>query len=449
MNFPFKLRRLPGARGQRVLSATAAIAAARITSIVVPLITIPWSLQYLGSERFGMWMVATSIIPILAFFDGGLGSSVLNAVARARARSEEDELRNIVGTSILITAGLAAFVALIGTIITVLVNWQAAIGLKTSVAAAEFPNVLAVVVLSIAAGFLVNIGQKIRTGLQQIPAVAFWEVLSGLAVMPAILISIYHGLATPWLVASTVGLPVLIKGLGLVIFALKSPDLWPGRRNLRMATGQQLAAGSGIFLATTAAHAVAVASDSLLIANIVGAEEVSAYVILLRIFSVPVIFSSFLFGAQWPVYSESAARNDYEWIRKSFRKTFIFATTAALVASAITYIFLPNIISLWIGDSLTINHTTSVAFAVYGVLLVAVRAFQNLMFSLDRRKTQIPLSLLMAAVNVPLTIILLNYIGAEGAIIATNISYVVCLLIPYSLVIWAPRFKNFWEEESV
>jgi O-antigen/teichoic acid export membrane protein len=50
-------------------------------------ISVPLTLTYLGSERYGMWMAISSIVALLAFADFGLGNGLVNAIAVASVSS--------------------------------------------------------------------------------------------------------------------------------------------------------------------------------------------------------------------------------------------------------------------------------------------------------------------------------------------------------------------------
>ncbi len=404
--------------------------------MVLPLFTIPWSVNYLGSERFGMWIAATSLMPLLAFFGGGVGNSLLNAVSRAHAQADNQKLRVVVGTALAMTMFLAALVLTIGLIAAYALPWGNLLGLKSPVALAEVRAVIATVIVAIALGFLTNIGTKVRTGLQQIPAVAALEILGTIVVLPVLLLAIHQQMSTAWLVAAVVLVPLIVKGAGYAIFFINNPGLRPGSSDIDPRVARDLAAGSGMFLVTTIAHGVAVASDNLLIANIIGAHAVSDYSIVLRLFMIPLFVASFVYGAQWPVYAEAAAKNELAWIRKTFFRTISIAALSAVIMSATMFWLVDEILVLWVGDAVTPSPLLCAAAAFYAVLVVVVRGYQNLFFALDERKTQIRLSVLMATVNVALTIYLLHRVGAEGALIATNISYVVCLILPYSILCW-------------
>ena len=67
-------------RYRRVLLTGGSTAIVKIFSALINLITIPLTVNYLGSERFGLWMAISSIIVLMSFADLGLGNGLLNAI---------------------------------------------------------------------------------------------------------------------------------------------------------------------------------------------------------------------------------------------------------------------------------------------------------------------------------------------------------------------------------
>src|ERR1035441_8948081 len=65
-------------RQRRAFLSTMAAFAAKGIAIVTQLVTVPMTLNYLGAERFGLWMAISSVVSMLAFADLGVGNGLLN-----------------------------------------------------------------------------------------------------------------------------------------------------------------------------------------------------------------------------------------------------------------------------------------------------------------------------------------------------------------------------------
>ena len=80
-------------RHRRAVLTAMASMGARSISVATALITIPLTLHYLGSERYGLWMAISSSIALLGFADFGLGNGLINAIATAHGQNNHQMAR--------------------------------------------------------------------------------------------------------------------------------------------------------------------------------------------------------------------------------------------------------------------------------------------------------------------------------------------------------------------
>ena len=59
-------------RYRRVALTVMSAAGAKIVAVVTMLISIPLTLHYLGTERYGVWMTISSIVTMMGFADLGM-----------------------------------------------------------------------------------------------------------------------------------------------------------------------------------------------------------------------------------------------------------------------------------------------------------------------------------------------------------------------------------------
>ena len=80
-------------RYRRAALTVVASGAARGVGILTTLISIPLTVRYLGTERYGLWVTITSVIALLTFADLGLGNGVLNAISEAHGGDDVESAR--------------------------------------------------------------------------------------------------------------------------------------------------------------------------------------------------------------------------------------------------------------------------------------------------------------------------------------------------------------------
>src|ERR1700716_1769942 len=75
---------------------------ARASSMLMTIVSVPLTLNYLGPERFGLWMTVTSVVSMLAFADFGIGSGLLTVVGEAAGRDDKVAIRRYVSSAFAI-----------------------------------------------------------------------------------------------------------------------------------------------------------------------------------------------------------------------------------------------------------------------------------------------------------------------------------------------------------
>ncbi len=84
----------------------------RLLAILVTIVSVPLTVGYLGSERYGAWVTIVSVLTFLSITDAGLAASLTNALAKAQAEDARDVGQRYV-SSAFFTLSLIAVVILI------------------------------------------------------------------------------------------------------------------------------------------------------------------------------------------------------------------------------------------------------------------------------------------------------------------------------------------------
>src|SRR5665213_1712460 len=100
-------------RYRRILLTGGSTAIVKVFSAVINLITVPLTVNYLGAERYGLWMAISSVLALMSFADLGLGNGLLNAVSKANGRNNIEEAQTAVSSTFFILLGISLILSLI------------------------------------------------------------------------------------------------------------------------------------------------------------------------------------------------------------------------------------------------------------------------------------------------------------------------------------------------
>jgi O-antigen/teichoic acid export membrane protein len=76
-------------RHRRIALTGLVSVAAKAVSIITMLIVVPLTLNYLGAERYGLWMTISSVIAMMVFADFGIGNGLMNAITESYGKNDK------------------------------------------------------------------------------------------------------------------------------------------------------------------------------------------------------------------------------------------------------------------------------------------------------------------------------------------------------------------------
>lgn len=428
-------------RHRRVTLSAATAAAAKLLSIGTVLITVPLTLNYLGPERYGMWMTIASFSIMLSFSDLGMGNGILSAVADSFGRNDRAAIRNQISSGFFVLCLIAAFLLLFFWSIGSLFQWDRLFNVTSALARQEATPALAVFMLCFAIGMPFGIVQKVQIGLQQGFAANLWQCVGSLIGLAGVLAVIRFDGSVPWLIAAMSGAPIFASILNFfVFFAVKAPDLAPDYRVVSRRMIGRMARIGLLFFLLQLIISVAFASDNIIIAQLLGASAVATYAVPEKMFALITSLIVLAVNPLWPAYTEAIARGDDKWVRTTLKRSMYFAILAAAICGTFLVIFGREIMALWVGPAISPPLFLLLILGVWKVLEAAGNALSIYLNGAGQLRMQAILLGSMAISSIVLKIVLLPLLGLPGIVLATAISYLIFVLIPWSY--YLPRLLS-------
>lgn len=65
----------------------------RGASVIVSLLSIPILAGYLGTERFGLWLIFSTLMGWILIFDLGIANSITNVISSSDTENNKDKIR--------------------------------------------------------------------------------------------------------------------------------------------------------------------------------------------------------------------------------------------------------------------------------------------------------------------------------------------------------------------
>jgi O-antigen/teichoic acid export membrane protein len=418
----------------------------KITAIAVNLLSVPLTYNYLGAERYGVWIALSSLIAILGFADLGVGNGVVNQVAAANGRDDRADIQRACSAGTFVLGAIAGLGLVAFSMAYPLMSWADALNVKGAEAANEVGSALFVLVAIFAVGMPISVVMKVQSGLQQGYRSATWQCLGTLLSLAALLLVVQERLGLPWLVAALAGAPALANGLNwLDFFLVRRRDLMPRLCHLDKASAQSVMRLGLSFLALQLVMAMTSAADGLLIAKALGPEAVAAFAIPDRLFSQVSSVLLLLMAPLWPAYGEALSRGDRQWVARTLRSSLAMAGVFSILAVTVLSLGAPYIFSVWIGKDFSCSIGLLVALSFWKVLESIGGALAAFMNGVGLIRLQVVCALATGILSLSLKILVLPQWGVTAVPWVMALSFLVLFLLPCTILV--PRLE-MWRKNT-
>jgi O-antigen/teichoic acid export membrane protein len=430
------------ARYLRILLTASSAAAAKAVSVVVQLAMVPLMLSSLGDYSYGVWLTLQSVIGFGAFADLGIGNGAMNAISAAQAKGDHDRINRIITSAVVMLTGLAMCGMLAAPAVFSWVSGRQfgnAHAPDVAIGIALFTGYFA---LSLPLGFIERINAAFQEG-------AVTNIARcGVAVAT---------LAATWGVTQAGG------SFGAICAATLAPQLlawvvvWgvEFRRRGWLRAGYELfdrklarsLLGVGVlFLGIQVLAAFNWSMDNILIASLLGAEQVTPYGVQVRVFGLVGTIASMILTPLWPAYADAMAHGDHAWIRSTLRRSLLGAVAVSAPLAFGAAAALPLILRVWTGGS--IQTTPVLAFGLASLtvcqtLCAALAMFWN---GTSAIRVQFLIGLVLVVLSLPLKILALRSHGTEWLGFLSAGLIVTTVLIPAFFLVRSAVAARHWTD---
>mgnify|MGYP006902922004 CR=1 FL=1 len=397
----------------------------KIPAVVLDLLILRLTLDYLEPLKYGIWITLVSIVGWLSFSDIGMGAGLRNRLAESLARNDITQARVYISTTYAMMLGLASVIVITFTFINLLIEWDWVLNAPDYMTGE----------LSQLAFWMVFFGAYfLATGLIKVILKA--NQLASAAAVIDLATSILSLLAI-WLLLETTSNSILLLGFwhsmmlavlpliaGLLFFGFFRWDLRPSLKYIDFGYSRDIWGIGGKFFIIQICSTVIFSTDSLIITHVLGPEEVTTYMIVFKYFHVLTLGFAVVSMPFWSAFTDAYVKQEYGWIRRVI--CLRVGLLVPVIIAAVTMFLIGRFVieDVWLGRNLDIGLPLLSLMAVYVVVQAWNRIFSEFLSGVGVLSVTLVTMLLGAVINVPLSILLADYLGlgASGVILGTIIS---------------------------
>jgi len=416
-----------GERNKNIFKQIKATGLLRVLGLGLSFLVIPYMLSALGKESFGIWATILSVSSWITIMDIGVGNGLRTKLAECFTRNEFEQARYYISTAYFSLTALSVTILVVFYIISNFLNWQ--LIFNTKILSGDYiKHVVLTVFIAVIANFILSLVNQIIYALQRSSLTSLTTITANLLLLIALVFFKRIFNHNMLLIAVVYGLTIFISNI-VVSFLLfcEYKNLLPSIHFFKKSYGKGILNVGLKFFFIQIAGVIIFTTDSLIITQILGPAEVTAYNITLKVFSAIVMFSGLIMSPFWSAYTEAYIKGDFEWIRRKIKQQNRILVFFIIGIGIFTYFF-NFLIKFWIKYPIQIPVYLPLLAGIYSVLSIWCNIYALVLSGINKIGLYAIVASIVGILNIPISIYLVKFtnMGSGGVLLGT----IMTLLLP-------------------
>ncbi|MES1219408.1 MAG: oligosaccharide flippase family protein, partial [Bacteroidota bacterium] len=331
-------------------------------SVLVGLLLVSVSISFISPVNFGVWLTISSVISWISFFDIGLGNGLRNKLAQALALSDYNSAKIYISTTYAILSLIAFALLILFITINPFFNWNKILSIPTSVTS-DISVVTLIVLCGFCIQFVVQTINIVLLATHETAIASMVSFLGQLSILATILIfkNFISGNLVFWALASTLP-PILVSSIAsLYFYSKKSTSIAPSFKKIDFKYSKNILQTGSIFFVIQIGAIILFNTDNIVITKVIGPSAVTEFNVCFKLYSVVTMVFAIIMTPYWSAFTDAYTKKDFNWIKNNLIKIRNLWTALAFVIIPVIYFLAPYIFSIWIGYTIKIHNSTSLA----------------------------------------------------------------------------------------
>lgn len=406
--------------------------------LLMAVITIPFIVRGLGTERFGLLSMAWVVLGYFTIFDLGLGRATTKYVAEALGKGEGDQVPQIIWTAVTFQAILGFVGALVLYGITDLL-----VGRVLNIPPpllGEAKDTFHLLALSIPVVLVSSSFSGVMEAAQRFDLVNAVKIPSGILTFLLPLVGLSLGLGLPGIVA----LILLARFLTLVAFVVMNLRIIPKLREYSVSFNRfsRLFAYGGWVTVTSIVGPILVYLDRFLIGSLLTIAAVAYYTAPYEAVTRLWIISASLTMTLFPAFSTLEGVKNRQSLGTFLARSVKYVLLASGPIVVVITLFAKEILQIWLGTDFVVESTVAMQVLVFGVLINSLAQTPFVLLQgIGRPDLPAKFHLLELPIYIGIAWILVSEFGISGAAGAWTVRVVLDALLLFGATLKVFRFS--------
>lgn len=354
-----------GQRNVRLLLSIATSVVSKFVGIGATLITIPLTLDYLGVESFGVWMVISGVIGFMGFTDLGIGMGLQNALSKAYGQDDIESPKHYISNAYLMVSGLASVLALITIGLFETLPMAGLFKIENQAVVQDAVTALKYSVLAFLLGMPLGLIGRILGGVQKTYIANNVMLVGSLVSLLAILAAVYLDLGLSGLAVLFILSGPFTMFLYSTYFYYKNSAYRPTFSFVSRKHVKPIVAAGIWTVFVQIIYTAKMNVPTMIISASLGLLAVAEYSVAQKLAGLAAAMISVALQPLWGVYGEAYSRGDREWICRTLKKSIILVVVLSVFAGILFQIIGQPLIKLWLGDAVMPSQMLILGFSLW------------------------------------------------------------------------------------
>ncbi len=433
---PFDTDTEEGRANERYRLATLSITAnifSRFFTALVMLLSVSWTLPYLGAERFGIWMTIASLVAVLTLLDLGVGNALTNRIASIATLNDNLSLSKAISGGLGFLLIISIIIALIIIPLGNIISWKNIIPTNNSTLNNEIQNAILVFSIIFPLHIFSNGLSRIFAGLQRsfesYLFSIFWSIFSIIALWFA---SKEH-VGIPYLLMIVLGSSSIANLNSLML--LISRGLFSAKAMITELKNESthLFSSGILFFILQVGTTIGWSADSLIISSTIGVAEVATFAIVQRLYQLATQPLMIMNTPLWGAYADATQRRDYKFIKKTLTRSIVITFLSSILITISITIFGDHFVTIWTHNQIHISIYLFISYGVWAILESTGNSLAMFLNGTGIIKPQIYAVILFSFCSVLAKLYLANNYGLVSMLLGNSIIYFLVTVSVYGI----------------
>lgn len=399
-------------------------------SIIISLMLVPLTIDYVNSEMYGIWLTLSTIIHWIGFFDIGFGLGLRNKLGESLAINDLKKGKVLVSSTYFVLSSIFIPLGFSLYFICPYINWADVLNVSASLNS-TLSTCARIVLVSLCFTLILKVIQNVLQAYQLNVYASIIETSGNFVSLIAIYVltkTTFPSLV--YLAYAYGGAPVLVLIIfTLALFRHRFKEIRPNIKFVDFHEIKSIFNLGGQFFVIQIACLVLYQTTNVFISRMCGSEDVTIYNVTYKYINVAVMVLNIITAPLWSAYTDAYAREDWKWIKNSYNKV---KTIYGLVVIGIIIMVVvsPFVFRLWLGDSVDTSLTITMLIAVYMVLYAWSSIQSVLLNGIGKIRLQLYVSVLQTIIFFILAIVL----GERFSLFGILMAMIIALTLPVAVL---------------